>query len=93
VLSLLTRKLWLIQFISSRHDRQAAGNKLWLFQFLYLLHEVTFDLFLQKAVEFEEDKKNGKFVSNMGRLPILVIDGVEIGQSHAIFRYIASRNA
>ena len=46
---------------------------------------------LQKAVEFEEDKKNGKFVANMGRIPILIVDGVEIGQSHAIFRYIAGR--
>ena len=42
-------------------------------------------------MQFEDDKKAGKFAANMGRLPILVVDGVEIAQSHAILRYIASR--
>ena len=39
--------------------------------------------------EMKADKAKGLFVANLDRLPILNIDGVEIGQSKAIDRYVA----
>eukprot|EP00667_Euglena_gracilis_P008079 EG_transcript_8181 len=39
--------------------------------------------------EFEADKAAGKLNPNMGRLPILEVNGVCIGQSKAIERYLA----
>lgn len=40
--------------------------------------------------QFQEEKKVGSFSANMGRLPILEINEISIGQSQAIERYIAS---
>lgn len=39
--------------------------------------------------EFDEDKKSSKFDLNMGRLPILDINGSQIAQSKPIERFIA----
>lgn len=40
--------------------------------------------------EMEADAKAGKFDANMGRLPVMCVDGVKIGGSKAIFRFIAN---
>jgi glutathione S-transferase len=39
--------------------------------------------------EFDEDKKKNIFDVNMGRIPILEVNGVQIGQSKPIERFIA----
>lgn len=44
-------------------------------------------------VEFEEDKKNGKFVKSFGKLPYLDVDSsLVISQSKAIERYLAEQH-
>lgn len=40
--------------------------------------------------EMDADQAQGLFESNMGRLPILDVDGVKLGGSKAIYRYIAN---
>eukprot|EP00457_Paulinella_chromatophora_P007507 gb/GEZN01007530.1/.p1 GENE.gb/GEZN01007530.1/~~gb/GEZN01007530.1/.p1 ORF type:complete len:282 (+),score=32.15 gb/GEZN01007530.1/:168-1013(+) len=40
--------------------------------------------------EMEKDAAAGKFAANMGRLPVLDVDGVTIGNSKPIARYIAN---
>merc|ERR1712228_836862 len=56
-------------------------------------YEVTFanpgDPTTAERPEFERDKAAGKFTANLGELPILEVDGVQIGQSKAIERYVA----
>lgn len=39
--------------------------------------------------EMDADQAAGKFDSNLGRLPVLAVDGVSFGGSKAIYRYIA----
>ena len=39
--------------------------------------------------EFDADQASGKFMSNLDRLPILIVDGEEIAQSKTIERYVA----
>jgi len=41
--------------------------------------------------EFDAMKAEGKFVVNMGRVPILTVDGATIGQSKTIGRFLAKR--
>ena len=44
-----------------------------------------------KRPEFDEAKASGAFQVNMDRIPILEVDGTQIGQSKTIERYIAKR--
>jgi len=44
------------------------------------------------APEFNADKESGALAVNMGRAPILEVDGAQIGQSHAIARMLARRH-
>ena len=41
------------------------------------------------APEFKTDKESGKFMTNLDRLPLLVVNGEEIAQSKTIERYVA----
>jgi len=41
--------------------------------------------------EFEAAKAAGTYDANMGRLPILTVDGVEIAQSKCVERYLAKK--
>ena len=43
------------------------------------------------APEFNADKESGALAANMGRAPILEVDGAQIGQSHAIARFLARK--
>jgi len=44
------------------------------------------------APEFNADKESGALNVNMARAPILDIDGAQIGQSHAIARFLARKH-
>ncbi|KAJ8599426.1 hypothetical protein CTAYLR_007987 [Chrysophaeum taylorii] len=41
--------------------------------------------------EFDADKASGKLDVSMGKVPVLEVDGIEIGQSKAIERYVARK--
>jgi glutathione S-transferase len=43
------------------------------------------------SAEFQNDKNNGDFRVNMDRLPLLEVNGVRIGQSRSIERYLANK--
>lgn len=43
------------------------------------------------APGFYEDKSQGKFIANLNRLPIMEVDGVKVGQTKAIERFLARR--
>mmetsp|Transcript_19114 Transcript_19114/g.52688 ORF Transcript_19114/g.52688 Transcript_19114/m.52688 type:complete len:217 (+) Transcript_19114:1-651(+) len=44
-----------------------------------------------KRPEFDKEKEAGAFDVNMGRIPILEVDGAQIGQSQPIVRYLARK--
>jgi hypothetical protein len=46
----------------------------------------------QKAPEFEKAKADGSLVANMGRAPLLDVGNMQVGQSHTINRYIATKH-
>ena len=41
--------------------------------------------------EFATDKESGALVANLNRAPLLLVDGMPVGQSHSIERYLAAR--
>eukprot|EP00658_Telonema_sp_P-2_P001237 TRINITY_DN1046_c0_g1_i9.p1 TRINITY_DN1046_c0_g1~~TRINITY_DN1046_c0_g1_i9.p1 ORF type:complete len:252 (+),score=97.05 TRINITY_DN1046_c0_g1_i9:168-923(+) len=42
-----------------------------------------------KREEFDQAKASGELVSNLGRAPVLTVDGVSFGQSKTILRFLA----
>lgn len=57
----------------------------------YPLEIIDMATYNMKKVEFESDKKDGKLVKSLNKLPFLEIDGVIIPQSKAIERFLAKR--
>lgn len=71
-------------------DVQAAGERI---RYLFALAGVSYVDFRYPVdgdrVEFKRDSAGGKLAKNMGKVPILEIDGIQIGQSKTIERYLA----
>jgi glutathione S-transferase len=59
--------------------------------FRYPLNIIDWSVFNMTRVEFDNDKKAGKFWRSMDKLPSLEVDGEVIFQSKSIERYLAHR--
>tara|TARA_B100001094_G_C18193182_1_gene808717 strand:+ start:466 stop:1116 length:651 start_codon:yes stop_codon:yes gene_type:complete len=57
----------------------------------YPLEIIDMATYNMKKVEFESDKKDGKLVKSLNKLPFLEVDGVIIPQSKSIERFLAKR--
>lgn len=49
------------------------------------------DFSTMQRPEFDADKAAGKLDASLGKVPLLIVDGVEIAQSKAIERYVARK--
>ena len=59
--------------------------------FRYPLEVIDMSTFNMKKEEFDNDKKEGKLVHSLNKLPFLEVDGVIIPQSKTIERFLARR--
>lgn len=59
--------------------------------FRYPLEIIDWATHDMKKEEFEQDKKDGKLLGSLNKLPSLELDGVVIPQSKAIERFLAGR--
>lgn len=59
--------------------------------FRYPLEVIDLKSFQMKKTEFDEDKRNNKFLNSLNKLPFLTVGDYDVPQSKAIERYLATK--